>query len=52
MKIFTIMMFAVATGVISSVSGLHFTEEPVKYIVINLPLTACFGGIIELITAK
>lgn len=52
MKLFTLCMFGVATGVMSSILGLQFTDEPLKYLLVNLPLIICFAGLLYLIPDK
>ena len=52
MKTLACCLFGVCTGILSGFFGLHFVEEPVKFLIINMPMIACFGVVINLLPSK
>ena len=48
-KTLAIVSFGVATGVLSAVFGLSIADEPVKYVMVNIPLIVCFVAVVNLI---
>jgi len=52
MKLLAIMLFSAATGIISAYCGLLVVHEPVKYLLINMPLIACFAVVVPLLPVR
>ena len=42
MKILALITFVFATGILSAFFGLSLVKEPIKYMLINIPINVCF----------
>ena len=49
MRLFLTIMFGMFMGVVSKNIGINFLENPINYLLINIPAIICFAGIIKLI---
>ncbi len=49
MKFLAVCLFGILTGVLSAEFGIYVAEDPVRYLVLNLPAIGCFAAIIHIL---
>lgn len=48
MRLIILIIFSMTIAILSNILGLYITQEPIKYLAINIPAIICFDLLLEI----